>query len=396
MSAPLRLVQVGAGAMGRAWLDAIARSSDAELVGLVDLDAAVAASALAERGTDVPVGADAAEVARRTGAEAVIDVTVPQAHLSVNLAALRAGLPVLCEKPVTPTVRDALVLAAAAEVSGRLLMVSQSRRYYAALAEFRERLGRIGPVGFVSTEFMRAPHFGGFREEMDHPLLVDMAIHGFDVARYLLGTAPVAVSCWSFNPAWSWFRGDAAASAVFEFEHGVRFQYVGSWVATGLETSWNGSWRVGGQGGTATWDGEAEVVVQSGSDELERIVVPPGPAESIDGSLADFVAAVRSGGTPSSGEIHENILTLAMVEAAVRSAGTGERVRIAALLDEAWGDALTGDLAEDHRATMEAWGSAARHLGLPGGDAASEPGELSRQRPAAVAVSGIASDLRDG
>ena len=364
MSRPLRLVQVGAGAMGRAWLDAIGRSPDTELVGLVDLDAAVARSALAERGIDVPVGADAVEVARLTGAGAVVDVTVPQAHLPVNLAALRSGLPVLCEKPVTPTVRDALVLIAAAEVSGRLLMVSQSRRYYAALATLRERLAGIGPVGLVTTEFMRAPHFGGFREEMDHPLLVDMAIHGFDVARYLLGTAPVAVSCWSFNPAWSWFRGDAAATAVFEFEHGVRFQYVGSWVAAGLETSWNGTWRIGGETGTATWDGEGEVVVQRAAGEPERTLVPPGPAESIDGSLADFVAAVRSGGSPSSGEIHENVLTLAMVEAAVRSADTGERVEIAALLDEACREALDGPLDEDHRAAMKGWGSASHHLGL--------------------------------
>lgn len=364
MSRRLRLVQVGAGAMGRAWLDAIGRSPDAELVGLVDLDASVARSALAQRGIDVPVGADAAEVARLTGAEAVVDVTVPQAHLPVNLAALRAGLPVLCEKPVTPTVRDALVLAAAAEVSGRLLMVSQSRRYYAALAALRDRVAEIGPVGLVSTEFMRAPHFGGFREEMDHPLLVDMAIHGFDVARYLLGTAPVAVSCWSFNPAWSWFRGDAAATAVFDFPNGVRFQYLGSWVAAGLETSWNGSWRVGGEAGTATWDGEGEVVVQRRGEEPERRLVPPGAAESIDGSLADFIAAVRSGGTPASGEIHENILTLAMVEAAVRSADTGARVEIAALLDEAWAEALAGDLDDDHREAMEAWVSASHHLGL--------------------------------
>jgi predicted dehydrogenase len=364
VSRPLRLVQVGAGAMGRAWLDAIGRSADAELVGLVDLDVSVAEAALGQRGMAVPIGADAVELARRTGAEAVVDVTVPAAHLPVNRAALEAGLAVLCEKPVTPTVRDALILAAVAEVSGKLLMVSQSRRYYAALATFREYATEVGPVGLLTTEFMKAPHFGGFREEMDQPLLVDMAIHGFDVARYLLGSAPVSVSCRSFNPSWSWFRGDAAASALFEFDDGVRFQYTGSWVAAGLETSWNGRWRIGGQAGTATWDGEAEVAVQRGMQEPERHLVKPGPAESIDGSLADFVEAVRSGRSPSSGEIHENILTLAMVEAAVRSAGTGEQVDIAGLVDDAWREALATDLADEYRTAMEGWGSAARHLGL--------------------------------
>jgi predicted dehydrogenase len=364
MSEPLRLVQVGAGLMGRAWLDAVTRSADAELVGLVELDPAVAEAAMAQQGIAVPIGADAVELARRTGAEAVLDVTVPSAHLPVNLAALDAGLAVLCEKPVTPTVRDALILAAAAEVSGKLLMVSQSRRYYAALATLRERASELGTIGLVSTEFMKAPHFGGFREEMEQPLLIDMAIHAFDVARYLFGSAPVAVSCRSFNPSWSWFRGDAAASALFEFEHGARYQYFGSWVASGLETSWNGSWRIGGANGTATWDGEAEVVVQSGPQEPERVVVTPGPAESIDGSLADFVGAIRSGGSPSSGEINDNILTLAMVEAAVQSAATGERVELGRLVDAAWQEALRMDLGAEHRAAMEAWGSASDHLGL--------------------------------
>jgi predicted dehydrogenase len=364
MSEPLRLVQVGAGLMGRAWLDAITRSPDVELVGLVDLDTAVAEAALAERGIAVPVAADAVELARRTEAHAVVDVTVPVAHLPVNLAALGAGLAVLCEKPITPTVRDALILVAAAEASGKLLMVSQSRRYYAALATLRERAADLGSVGLVSTEFMKAPHFGGFREEMEQPLLVDMAIHSFDVARFLLGSAPVRVSCQSFNPSWSWFRGDAAATALFEFENGARFQYFGSWVAPGLETSWNGDWRIGGADGTATWDGEAEVVVQCGEQEPERLTVTPAPAESIDGSLADFVRAMRSGESPSWGEVHDNVFTLAMVEAAVQSTATGERVEIGRLVDAAWQEALHTDLAAEIRAAMEGWGSASEHLGI--------------------------------
>jgi predicted dehydrogenase len=364
MSDPLRLVQVGAGLMGRAWLSAITRSADAELVGLVDLNPVAAETALAEQDVAVPIGADAVELARRTGAEAIVDVTVPNAHLAVNLAALDAGLAVLCEKPVTPTVRDALILAAAAEVTGKLLMVSQSRRYYAALAALRERASELGTIGVVNTEFMKAPHFGGFREEMDQPLLVDMAIHAFDVARYLLDGPPVGVSCRSFNPSWSWFRGDAAASALFEFDNGARYQYFGSWVAPGLETSWNGTWRVGGENGTATWDGEEELVVQVDPGAPERVVVPPGPAESIDGSLADFVRAIRSGGSPSSGEIHDNILTLAMVEAAVQSAATGDRVEIGRLVDAAWQEALRTDLRADHRAALEGWGSGSAHLAL--------------------------------
>ena len=43
-----------------------------------------------------------------------------------------------------------------------------------------------GEVGTVTTEFFKAPRFGGFREQMAYPLLVDMAIHQFDLARDLI------------------------------------------------------------------------------------------------------------------------------------------------------------------------------------------------------------------
>jgi predicted dehydrogenase len=350
MSEPIRLVLVGAGQMGRAWIHAIDRSPDAELVGLVDLDRGIAEEALAQRGAPVPIGADAVELARSTDAAAIVDVTVPAAHLAVNLAALDAGYPVLCEKPVTPTVRDALILTAAAESTGRLLMVSQSRRYYAALDVLRARADAAGGVGLLSTEFLKAPHFGGFWEEMDHPLLVDMAIHSFDVARAVLGTTPLRVDCRSFNPSWSWFRGDAVATAVFEFEGGARFQYFGSWVAPGLETSWNGSWRAGTAEGTVQWDGESTVLVQQGGLPVERIDVPPAHDESID----EFLRALTTGDLPS-GEIHGNVFTLAMVEAAVRSTETRRTVEISALIDEARDEALATDLRADLRTVLESW-----------------------------------------
>ncbi|RIX26653.1 gfo/Idh/MocA family oxidoreductase [Amnibacterium setariae] len=342
--------------MGRAWIRAIDRADDAELVGLVDLDPRAVEAALAARGPSVASGTDAVALARAEGADGIVDVTVPVAHLPVNLAALDAGYPVLCEKPVTPTVRDALILVAASETTGRLLMVSQSRRYYAALDELRRRAADLGGAELLSTEFLKAPHFGGFREEMDHPLLVDMAIHSFDVARAVLDRVPLTVDCRSFNPSWSWFRGDAAAEALFEFEGGARFQYFGSWVAPGLETSWNGSWRAGTARGTVTWDGESAVEVQEGDGPVERLDVVPAPHESIEGSLAEFLAAVRSGASPS-GEIHANVWTLAMVEAAVRSAETRTTVDIPALIDDARDQALATDIRDDLRTVLASWSS---------------------------------------
>ena len=337
---PVRVVLVGAGGMGRNWLRVLEASTDVELVGLVDLNLAAADAAVADAGlTSVLTGTSLLEVSAQTEAQAVINVTIPAAHHPVNVQALFAGLPVLCEKPVAPTVGEALSLVAAAEVSGELLMISQSRRYYRSLAEFRELIGTIGEVGIVSTDFFKAPHFGGFREEMDHVLLVDMAIHAFDVLRYLLDQEPVSVYCEEFNPSWSWYEGNASASASFELSDGARYLYNGSWCSDGFETSWNGSWRVNGSKGTVLWDGDGSPTVEYASGEASLGVtasagLPSDTPEEIAGSLAEFIHALRTGEVPS-GEVHENVLSLAMVEAAVRSAETGQRIRLEDILSEA-------------------------------------------------------------
>ncbi|MFB4282358.1 Gfo/Idh/MocA family protein [Nonomuraea sp. MTCD27] len=358
---PIRVVQVGAGSMGLAWLRTLTAAGDVEVVGVADLDVGRAEAAVRDAGCDAKVGASLGDLLTATEPDAVVNVTIPAAHSEVSIEALFAGVPVLCEKPAAPTLAEALVQVAAAEAAGRLLMISQSRRYYAALAEYRRRIARLGPPGLLTTGFFRAPRFGGFRDEMDQPLLVDMAIHAFDAARYLLGAEPVSVMCESWNPAWSWYRGDAAATASFLFDDGTRYVFTGSWCADGLETSWNGEWRAVGPGGSATWDGERRVTSAPGDAPGDAADVPPGGHEQIAGALREFVAALRTGARPS-GAISRNLLSLAMVEAAVRSAGSGRRVEIGALLEQAYRDALALPVRAEIRARLESWGTPASAL----------------------------------
>ncbi|MGI5287807.1 Gfo/Idh/MocA family protein [Nonomuraea polychroma] len=347
---PLRVVQVGAGSMGLAWMRTLTASDDVELVGVADLDVDRAEAAVRAVGADAKVDVSLSGLLTATEPDAVVNVTVPAAHSEVNIEALFAGVPVLCEKPAAPTLAEAVIQVAAAEAAGRLLMISQSRRYYAALAEYRRRIAELGTPGLLTTGFFRGPRFGGFRDEMEQPLLVDMAIHAFDAARYLLGAEPVSVSCETWNPAWSWYRGDAAAMATFLFDDGTRYVYTGAWCADGLETSWNGEWRATGSGGTATWDGEGRVTSSvSGAAD-----VPPGGNEQIAGALEEFVAALRTGAEPS-GAIARNVRSLAMVEAAVRSAESGTRVQIDALLGQAYHEALSRPVREEIRSRLESW-----------------------------------------
>lgn len=369
---PLRLVLVGAGVMGRNWLRAIAAAKCAELVGVVDLDVDLAIRAVAaEQLRGVVTGSDLPAVAVPSEAQAVVNVTVPHAHHAVSTAALYLGLPVLTEKPVAPTVAEALSLAAASEVTGTLLMVSQSRRYFNALREFRELADAVGPTGILSTQFFRAPRFGGFRDEMDEPLLVDMAIHAFDAARYLLDDEPVAVTCGSFNPSWSWYQGSAAADATFTFRRGARYSYLGSWCSPGLETTWNGEWRASGAGGTALWDGGSVLRAATASGAPPDGMPVSGRPEEIEGALAEFADAVREGRVPS-GEVHSNVMSLAMVEAAVRASGARREIAIEEVFDEALTLAIRQEKREDVRRRLAERGTALWRAGKSAGPVPSE------------------------
>jgi len=348
--------------MGREWIRLVHNSRDAELVGLVDLSVDAATAAIEREGvTGVPVGANLRELIATTSADAIINVTIPQAHHAVTTEALFAGLPVLCEKPLAPTLAQGMSMAAASELTGQLLMVSQSRRYIRTLAAFKRQLANIGEIGILSTQFFKYPSLSGFRLELDHVLLVEMAIHGFDCARYLLGREPVAVRCVEFQPRWSEFAPNAApaASATFEFAGGAQFAYTGSLVSAGLETDWNGVWRASGSLGTALWDGNGAPVASTGP----AAVIDEEDPEYIAGGLADFIAAMHTGIVPS-GEVHSNLMTLAMVAAAGRSADTGERVTIASVLSDGYRDALANELRPDVASVLRRWGSAEAGLAI--------------------------------
>ena len=352
---PIKIIQIGAGAMGRGWLRTVRANPDIELVGLVDLDVDLAARAAAESGhAGVPVADSLAALLPSVSADALINVTIPEAHASTTQQALFAGLPVLCEKPIAPTVATGLAMAAASEASGRLLMISQSRRYFNGFTQLRQMVGDLGRIGTVTCEFFKAPHFGGFRDAMDHPLLVDMAIHTFDAARALLNSNPVSVYCDAYNPSWSWYAGDAAANAIFTFADGVRFGYHGSWCAPGQETSWNGTWRVSAENGTAGWDGDHEPTVERIDDPAAKVPPSPEAPEQIAGSLAEFVGHLRAGTVPQT-RAAANVLSLAMVEAAVRSAAEQRPVLIADVINDAYRQALADDHDDRVRQVLQSW-----------------------------------------
>lgn len=334
-----RYVLVGCGGITGGWFQALAAMPEMQCAGLVDLNRAAAEKRASEfKLAQAEIGTDLAAMLAKVKPDIVFDCTVPESHVNVCTEALNSGCHVLGEKPLADSMDHARKIVESAKKNRRIHAVIQNRRFEPNIRAVKEFLasGAIGRVHTVYSDFFIGAHFGGFRDKMKHVLLLDMAIHTLDAARFLTGTDPVSVIAQEWNPQGSWYDHDASACAMFEMSGGLVYGYRGSWCAEGLNTTWESHWRFIGDRGGMLWNGGTEFKVQkvTGTDgfvrKVEDVTVPP-PKDmqwkGHAGVIHNFLTCVKDGGTPETVGT-DNIKSLAMVHAAIESAGSGKRVRI--------------------------------------------------------------------
>ncbi len=329
-----RVVIVGAGGIAGAWLPGV-KAEEVDVIAVVDLQREAAQRRIDEFGLGAKASTDLAAVLAAESPDFVLDLTVPEARAQVVTTALKAGCHVLSEKPLAASMAEARGLLELSEQTGKLFMVSQNRRWDALHVQIRQALenNAVGRVTALNCAFYLGAHFGGFRNEMTNPLLLDMAIHHFDLARFFTRADPLAVYAKGFNPQGSWYRGDAAASCIFELTGGVVFSYQGSWCAEGQPTSWNGDWRFVGERGSILYERDAppQAQVVAGDEGFQRPLRDLGlPAVTVKytqqhGALRELLAFLRDGTRPAT-EAKDNLKSLAMVFGATESARRSERV----------------------------------------------------------------------
>jgi predicted dehydrogenase len=338
-----RIVVAGCGGMAEAWVGFAKEREGAEIVGLMDIAPANAQAMAARHGLSCPVFTDLAQAIRETKADLVFDVTIPAAHHAIVTTALSLGCDVLGEKPMAESLEQARDMVATATACGRTYAVMQNRRYMRNIRKFAElvRGGTIGRNGFLNADFFLGPHFGGFRDAMDSPLVLDMTIHTFDQARLISGADAVAVYCHEFNPVGSWYKGNASAVCLFEMSDGSVFCYRGSWCAEGNPTSWEAEWRAVGSLGTAVWNGSdaphAEVVKDQTEKAflraVERVEAPedagrsPGTGREHHPGCLDAMFEALAGSKPET-DCSDNLHSMEMVYGAILSAREKRRVEI--------------------------------------------------------------------
>lgn len=177
-----RVAVAGAGVFGRHHMRVLKSLETAELAGVYDIDAARAAEAAAEHG--VKAFASLEELAG--AAEAAVVAVPTTAHANVGCKLLSAGLDVLIEKPIAPTLAEADELLETAAKHDRLIQVGHLERFNPAVEALAAKI--TIPLFF---EIHRLSLFTP--RSLDVDVVLDLMIHDIDVVLALTKMMPEEV-----------------------------------------------------------------------------------------------------------------------------------------------------------------------------------------------------------
>lgn len=180
---PLRVAVVGPGGWGRQHLRVFFGRPDTEVVAVVGRDAGRTAAAASEYRASPYTDLAAMLDERRPD---LVSVCLPnEAHFEPTLRLVRAGVPLLVEKPLVFELAQAHQLLA--EAAGRRLFfaINFNHRYAETVRRARAAIeqGVLGDVTFASWRFGGEPNLGGH----PHAQLIETQCHGFDLLEHLCG-----------------------------------------------------------------------------------------------------------------------------------------------------------------------------------------------------------------
>ena len=189
----VRIGVIGTGNMGADHIRNLQRFvAGAEVTVVADYDRSTAEAVAAESGARVAVDGDA--LIADADVDAVIIASHDSTHYTYALAAVAAGKPTLCEKPLAPTLGECEeIVAAEAAAGGNLLSLGFMRRFDPAHTELKAALdaGVIGPVLRVTGASRNVVSYPGTTSES---IITNSVIHELDSIPWLLGSPVVSVA----------------------------------------------------------------------------------------------------------------------------------------------------------------------------------------------------------
>jgi myo-inositol 2-dehydrogenase / D-chiro-inositol 1-dehydrogenase len=328
----LNLAIFGAGRIGQIHARNAAAQPELTLKYVVDPNRA-AADALAQQ-----TGAKVADIDAALGDASVAGVIIASAtnaHLDQALLAAAAGKRIFCEKPLDLDLRRAR--NAAAQLSGAPMLVGFNRRFDPHFATLKARIdsnaiGRLETLNITSHD-PGPPPVSYIR--ISGGLFKDMAIHDFDMARWLLGEEPsevfAAASC-LVDPAIA-EAGDVDTARILLRTATGRLCMISNTRRSGY--GYDQRIEAFGSAGSARADNVLLSTVSTStergsvSDALQNFFLDR-YAEAYRREMRHFLDILRDGAAPAVG-YGDGVASLVLAEAAALSIKTNAPVKVSSI-----------------------------------------------------------------
>ena len=147
---------------------------------------------------DIPIYGDYRALIADPRVEAIVVVTPPSLSHEICLEAVKAGKPMLIEKPLAPTGDEARAMVRAAEGAGVMLMTAQTMRFDSTILSLKDHLPEIGRLRYATftsrietkaSAQVQAPIAG------QRGALLEIGVHLLDLVPFLTGETVVNVRC---------------------------------------------------------------------------------------------------------------------------------------------------------------------------------------------------------
>ena len=230
MAKVARFGLVGCGGIGATHANALALIDEAQLVAVCDVDIARARDVAATQGLNQAF-ASTEEMLEAVPMDAITVATDHKHHFAPAMAALRRGVNVIVEKPITTSLEEAYTLLETAKAHGVKLGGVFQRRFFPAALRMRKAIedGRIGRVtvaecvallGRDRAYFERDAWRGTWKGEGGGALM-NQAVHMIDMLLWMVGVPTEVYGRWATLKHGDYIDVEDCACAVVSFESGA-------------------------------------------------------------------------------------------------------------------------------------------------------------------------------
>ena len=275
------------------------------------------------------------ELLKDGGADALVIGTPNFLHAPQALAALKAGIPVLVEKPMAMNAVEAEQMLSASQKSGAGLMVAHCWRFDQDVLWLKEQLHRIGPVlrtkGYgVHTHWGPAGWFTQ-KKLAGGGALADMGIHALDTARFLLGD-PQPVSVYArIGTYYQDFDVDDTGVLLVNWDNGAVSYIESGWWQPHSDGAEAATQLYGRKGFAQLFPTLLELPdpdktrVESVKSGFKFPRKEHCPQSMYDAQMAHFIRAIKAGTDPVPGG-EQGLVNMQVLDAAYESARSGKVV----------------------------------------------------------------------